>query len=162
MWNIILELGEFVSLLCWKGVCLSASEGICQINAILEPMPRRHVQHTKLKINHNKLAKVLTPCQSTGPWQERWVRGKSYKKSKVKTSHWLPGVCNGVFCLCWTFSHFGLGPPQSSLLKFLCAWKAQKKPLGEKEAQHGLSLAWQVSAHFRNLQICKHRREIAL
>lgn len=39
--------------------------------------------------------------------------------------------------------------------------KLGKKPLREKEAQHRLGLAWQASAHFRNLRICEHGREIA-
>jgi len=50
-----------------KGIVSMYPKIFTQINAIFEHIPKRHLSLTKLKINHNKLTKVLTPSQSTGP-----------------------------------------------------------------------------------------------
>jgi len=57
---------------------------------------------------------------------------------------------------------FAWGLLKTHYSNFSVLEKLRKEPLREKEAQRGLGLAWQVSAYFRNLQLCEHRREIAL
>lgn len=50
-----------------KGVVSMHLKVIYQLYAVFEQIPQRHSPLAKSKINHNKLAKVLIPCQSIDP-----------------------------------------------------------------------------------------------